>query len=174
MHVIRLRAADAAEYRSLMLHGYEHAADAFTTTAQERAAEPLAWWENRIADPRGMSVALGAIDDATLVGGVALEFSAKAKTRHTARLIGMYVLESHRRSGVAKALVEGAIGYVRSRSGVEVLSLTVTEGNDPALRLYRTCGFVEFGTEPMALLASTGYKAKVHMWRRVSDEFPAA
>jgi ribosomal protein S18 acetylase RimI-like enzyme len=42
--------------------------------------------------------------------------------------------------------------------------LTVTEGNAPAVHLYESCGFQAFGTEPMAVLTPTGYKAKVHMW----------
>jgi ribosomal protein S18 acetylase RimI-like enzyme len=174
MKVVRLTAADAAEYRSLMLHGYEHAADAFTSTAEERAAEPLSWWEKRIAHPRGLSVALGAIDEGKLVGSVALEFSAKPKTRHRVQLIGMYVLGSHRGRGIAKALVNAAIECVKSRPGVEVIGLVVTDGNEPALRLYKECGFAEFGTEPMGMLISTGYTARVHMWRRVSGEDPAA
>lgn len=42
--VVPLRAADAPAYRALMLHAYESAADAFTSTPQERAAAPLSWW----------------------------------------------------------------------------------------------------------------------------------
>jgi len=30
--------------------------------------------------------------------------------------------------------------------------------------LYERCGFRAFGTEPMAIATSAGYKAKVHMW----------
>jgi hypothetical protein len=47
MHVARLIAADAPRYRALMLHAYEVAADAFTSTPEERAAEPESWWVKR-------------------------------------------------------------------------------------------------------------------------------
>ena len=60
MHVTRLVATDAARYRQLMLHAYEVAADAFTSTPDERAAEPDSWWMNRIADPRSLSASFGA------------------------------------------------------------------------------------------------------------------
>lgn len=86
----------------------------------------------------------------------------------------MYVLDSHRGLGAGKALVHAAIECVRSRPGLEVIGLTVTEGNERARRLYRACGFEEFGAEPMAMLTSTGYKAKIHMWRRVRSEISAA
>lgn len=150
-----------------MLHAYEHAADAFTSTAEERAAEPLSWWEKRIADPQGLKVALGVHDEGKLIGTVALEFSAKPKTRHKVLLIGMYVVPSGRSLGAGRALVDAAIDLARSRPGVTVMGLTVTEGNAPAIRLYKACGFQEFGTEPMAMLTSSGYRGKVHMWRAV-------
>lgn len=51
MPIRALTQSDANEYRALMLQAYEFAADAFTSTAQERAVEPLGWWVHRIADP---------------------------------------------------------------------------------------------------------------------------
>jgi hypothetical protein len=49
MRVTALNPSAAAEYRELMLHAYEQAADAFTSTREERANEPESWWANRIA-----------------------------------------------------------------------------------------------------------------------------
>jgi ribosomal protein S18 acetylase RimI-like enzyme len=168
-----LATADAPRYRRLMLHAYEHASDAFTSTAQERAALPDAWWEKRIADPQGLSLAFGAFaDDGTLAGTVALEFSAKPKTKHKALLIGMYVLEACRGKGLGKALLQAAVAHTERRAGVLVITLTVTDGNESAIALYTAAGFGVFGTEPMALHTPTGYRAKVHMWRRVGEHTP--
>ena len=75
-----------------MLHAYEHAADAFTSTPEERTKESDEWWVKRIAHPEGMTVAFGDFDGKNLVGTVALEFSAKPKTKHKALVVGMYVL----------------------------------------------------------------------------------
>ena len=165
MHIDRLTAAHAMAYRSLMLLAYERAADAFTSTAEERAAEPLSWWANRIASANGLSAAFGAFHAQELVGTVAVEFSAKPKTRHKALMIGMFVRDTARGLGAGKALVRAAIEHARSRAGVLVMMLTATEGNEPAINLYASCGFKSFGTEPMAILTPSGYKPKVHMWR---------
>ncbi len=163
-----LAITDAPPYRRLMLHAYEHAPDAFTSTAPERAALPDAWWERRIADPQGLGIAFGGFaDDGTLAGTVALEFSAKPKTKHKALLIGMFVLEAYRGQGLGQALLQAALAHAERRAGVLVITLTVTEGNEPAIALYRAAGFNAFGTEPMAIHTPTGYQAKVHMWRRV-------
>ncbi len=163
MHVTRLQPSHAALYRQLMLEGYELAADAFTSSAEERAAEPDEFWVRRIADPSGMTAAFGAFEQQALVGTVALEFSAKPKTRHKALVIGMYVTPSARGKGAARALLKAAIDAAESSGGVLLLTLTVTEGNEPAIRLYRSAGFEVFGVEPMAILTPTGFKAKVHM-----------
>jgi ribosomal protein S18 acetylase RimI-like enzyme len=163
-----LVSADAARYRALMLEAYAQAPDAFTSTPQEREAEPESWWVRRIADPAGASVVFGACQGQALVGAVALEFSAKPKTRHKAHLIGMYVQPGARGSGAGKLLLAAAMAHLRTRCpDITVVVLTVTEGNTSAIRLYQSSGFAAFGTEPMAIRTPDGYKAKVHMACRV-------
>lgn len=165
MNIIALTADHAAQYRGLMLHGYEHAPDAFTSTPQERAAMPLSWWAQRIADPTGLGIAFGALDGENLVGTVALEFSAKPKTRHKAHLIGMYVLQAWRGHGLGRQLVAAALEHAAKRPGIALVTLTVSEGNAPAVALYESAGFQTFGVEPKAIRTSAGYIAKVHMWK---------
>ena len=161
--IAALTAADALPYRELMLEAYEQAADAFTSTAEERAKEPLAWWVHRIAPPSGLGQSFGAYLEGRLVGAVALEYSAKPKTRHAAHVLGMYLQPVARRSGAAAGLMRAVIEAANARPEVQMLRLTVTEGNEPAIRLYRAMGFSAWGTEPNAILTPTGFKAKVHM-----------
>lgn len=159
-----LTAGHLHPYRALMLHAYEHAPDAFTSTAAERAAEPDAWWIKRLADPAGSTAAFGAFVDGALVGTVALEFSAKPKTRHNALLIGMYVRPEARGRGLARGLMQAAIAFCRRRGGIEVITLTVTDGNAPAVALYESAGFRTFGLEPKAIRGAAGWLAKRHLW----------
>jgi ribosomal protein S18 acetylase RimI-like enzyme len=163
MRVARLAAADAPRYRALMLHAYEVASDAFTSTLEERAAEPESWWVNRIAGPHCLSASFGAFRADELVGTVTIEFSAKPKTKHKCHLIGMFVDESARGLGAGKALVRAALEAAAARPGIVAVTLTVTEGNASAIGLYESCGFRPFGVEPMAIATPTGFKAKVHM-----------
>lgn len=163
MHVTTLTAADAARYRELMLEAYVEAADAFTSTAEERRTQPLSWWEGRIAAPFGLSLCFGAFLGERLVGTVALEFSAKPKARHSALVLGMYLRPEARGQGVGVLLMRSAIGAARARPELRVLRLTLTEGNLAAQRLYESVGFVVWGVEPLAICTPTGYKGKVHM-----------
>jgi ribosomal protein S18 acetylase RimI-like enzyme len=170
MRVSRLTATDAARYRAFMLHAYEAAADAFTSTAEERAAEPESFWVKRIADPGSLSVAFGAFIEDELAGTVTIEFAAKPKTRHKAHLIGMFVSEALRGRGAGRALVEAALAAASERPGVLVVTLTVTQGNDAAIALYESCGFRTFGIEPMAIATPGGFRSKVHMWLQLRHD----
>ncbi len=174
MHVALLTAADVAQYRALMLEAYADAADAFTSTLEERAALPAAWWVKRIADPAGQSAAFGAFSEGELVGAVALEFSSRPKTRHKALLIGMYVKPAARAAGAGRLLVEHALAFAAARPGLLVITLTVTLGNAPAESLYRSVGFREFGVEPMAIQGQAGYLAKVYMYKQLGGTESAA
>ncbi len=164
MTVAVLTAADAAPYKALMLHAYEHAADAFTSTPQERAKEPDAWWMQRLSHPEGLTVAFGYFEGGSLVGTVALEFSAKPKTRHKALIVAMYVLGPARNKGAARALLQAAILFCKERGDIRAVQLGVTEANTPAISLYASLDFTPYGVEPMAVLTPAGFRSKVHMW----------
>lgn len=174
MRITALTAADAPQYRELMLEAYVHAADAFTSTAEERAQEPLSWWANRIASAAGTSQSFGAFHSEQLVGTVALEYSVKPKTRHSALVIGMYVRPEARRLGAGALLMRAAVAAAQARPGIRMLRLTVTQGNEAAIRLYESVGFSAWGVEPMAILTPSGFKAKVHMSLPLSGAAPAA
>ena len=141
MHIEVLSAANAMQYKSVMLHAYEHAADAFTSTPDERAKEPDSWWVKRIADPEKLTVAFGVFDNSHLIGTVALEFSPKPKTKHKALVVGMYVMPNWREKGVARALLQAAIEHCVTRGDIRSVQLEVTDGNAPALALYEKWGF---------------------------------
>jgi predicted acetyltransferase len=121
MRVSILTPADVVAYRTLMLEAYEKAPDAFTTTAAEREAEPESWWVKRIGSADGLSTSFGAWKDSSLVGAVALEYSAKPKTRHSALVLGMYVQPQERGKAVGLALLKSAIAAASSKP--EILSL---------------------------------------------------
>ncbi len=164
MHVAPLTAADAPAYRALMLAAYARDADAFTSTPQEREAAPPDWWVNRIAAPSGLAQGFGAFDGPRLLGGVALEFSDKPKTRHSVLVVGMAVQPGARRQGAGKALMQAAVAHARARPGLRVMRLTVTEGNTAAIGLYESLGFRAWGVEPMAIAGQAGgLLGKVHM-----------
>jgi GNAT superfamily N-acetyltransferase len=161
----RLEPKHAAEYRALMLQAYAQHPDAFTSSVAEREALPLSWWQARLSpEPDANDVVFGAFHGDALVGTVGLSFEAREKVRHKAMLFGMVVLPARRRLGLGQQLVGAALECARSRHGVLVVQLTVTQGNAQAQALYARNGFVEFGVEPYAVAVRQGFVSKVHMW----------
>ena len=169
MTIRRLVPSDVAAYRALMIEAYDRHPDAFTSSASERAALPLSWWQARLAaDDASAETVFGAFDDDRLVGVAGLAFEKRAKVRHKATLFGMYVLPVARGRGAGEALVRAALAFARSR-GIKIVQLTVTQGNAAAESLYRRCGFDAFGLEPYAVAIGDEYASKVHMWCDVAE-----
>ena len=165
MTIRPLGVADVIAYRDLMLEAYEAHPDAFTSSAAERAALPLAWWERRLgADSDGNEVVVGAFDGAALAGVAGLSFERREKAKHKATLFGMYVPDARRQQGIGRSLVLGVLAQARARPGMRVVHLTVTQGNTAAEALYEQCGFVRFGIEPFAIAVAGRFLSKVHMW----------
>ena len=166
----RLIPADAAAYRALMLEAYASTPEAFTSSVAEREPLPLDWWSARIAaTPDAHERVVGAFVDAQLAGVAGLAFEQRERTRHKAILFGLYVRPAARRAGVARALVQAVLGEARRSPLTRVVQLTVTASNEAAVRLYAGCGFVPFGTEPLAVRFGDGFITKTHMWCDVAD-----
>jgi ribosomal protein S18 acetylase RimI-like enzyme len=164
----RLVPSDASQHRALMLEAYETAPDAFTSSVTEREKLPLEWWAARMSDaPDAAELVCGAFVADEFVGAAGLMFEQRERTKHKATLFGMYVRPKARGLGVAKRLVEEILRQARLSPLTEVVQLTVTESNAAAVGLYRSCGFVTFGTEPLAVKLGEHFITKLHMWHRV-------
>ncbi len=171
MLIVRLTPCHAADYRALMLEAYATHPDAFTSTVAERERLPLSWWSARVgADPAAGRLVLGAFDGTELAGVVGLSFEQREKVHHKATLFGMYVRPRWQRRGIGRQLVLSAMTHARERPGVNVVQLTVTETNGPAVAMYESCGFLRFGVEPLAVAVGSEYVAKVYMWRRIDPD----
>lgn len=165
MEIRRLMSADAAAYRDFMLEGYALHPVAFTASVAEREPFPMTWWEGRVKDgDQAEEIVVGAFDEQRLVGVAGLQFEQRPKTRHKAFLYGMYVHADYTNRGLGRRLVVTLLQEARRRSGIRIVTLTVTEGNREAEALYMKCGFASFGVEPFAISLDDGFASKVHMW----------
>ncbi len=166
----KLQQSDGGIYRALMLRAYSEHDTAFTSTFEERAGKAVEWWTKRLQDPT--SVTLGAFDVSdSLIGTVRLEAYQRVRERHKIALSAMYVMKDHAGSGVGRRLLDEALAEARKLNGIEIINLTVTADNLPAVRLYSKLGFQSFGRETRAVKAAQGYLDKLHMWRPVSADY---
>jgi ribosomal protein S18 acetylase RimI-like enzyme len=158
---IRLLAPpDAAAWRALRLRALREHPDAFTSGYEEDEQLPLSVSADRLASSR--VTFWGAFMRSELCGMVGLERETRAKNRHKATVVAMYVAPEAAGQGLGRQLLQALIAECRAE-GIESLVLTVTEGNARAQGLYEQAGFRSFGIEPRAIkLGATAY-AKNHM-----------
>jgi hypothetical protein len=165
---------DADATHALRLEGLERHPDAFLSDAdEERAAGPLATRRRleRNAASDGASVLFGAFDGERLVGMTGLVREKARKRRHRGCIVAVYVRVADRGRGIGGRLLDAALEHARTLNGVEVVYLSTSAGNEPALRAYASRGFRVWGTEPDALrVAGRGFD-EVHLQVRL-DEAP--
>jgi ribosomal protein S18 acetylase RimI-like enzyme len=161
MQIRRLTIDDAPDYRALRLRSFREHPEAFTTSWEELEQQPVAETAKRLAsaDMKWW----GAFDEGRLAGYVGLDRETRAKSRHKATLVGMYVAPEFAGRGIGRALVDALLGQARA-DGIELIVLTVTENNSKAAQLYERCGFRSFGIEPHAIKTGGRAYAKNHMY----------
>jgi ribosomal protein S18 acetylase RimI-like enzyme len=167
MQIRRLAPADATLYRSLRLRALREHPDAFTSSYEEDSSQPLEASAARL----GAHAFWGAYEGAELRGFVGLERERRAKNRHKATVVGMYVAPEAAAHGVGRGLMDALIAHAR-REGLKHLVLTVTDGNGTARHLYESAGFRSFGIEPDAIRVDGRAYAKNHMHLELGPAAP--
>jgi RimJ/RimL family protein N-acetyltransferase len=160
MEIRRLTPDDAREYRALRIRALWEFPEAFTSSYEEDEKQPIETWEVRLGGE--LMMFWGAFESGALCGMVGLERERRAKNRHKAIVIGMYVSQEYFGAGMGRALIDALLAEARS-IGLEVLVLTVTEGNTVATNFYEAAGFRSFGIEPKAIKVDGRYYGKNHM-----------
>ena len=98
-----------------------------------------------------------------LIGAIGCERDMRVKVRHIGHIVGMMVRGETQGRGVGRALLDGCLSEARRAEGLAMLTLSVTAGNDPAIRLYERTGFSRYGSLPRAIFVGGQYHAKDQM-----------
>jgi RimJ/RimL family protein N-acetyltransferase len=158
----RLGPGDAAQYQALRREGFVRFPRLFRYAPEDEDEVAPAEVERRLAE---QFVAGGFVDGA-LAGIAGFSRFSGRKLRHKGLLWGMYVRPEAQGTGLGGALVEAVLDHARGQ--VEVVQLTVMDGNPRARRLYERHGFVEYGREPAAVKAGDEYLDEILMIKRLA------
>lgn len=151
-----LSAVDAGTFQALRLQGLLECPSAFGSSHAEEARRSLGQVREHLAGS-AERVFLGLFADKSLVGTVGVGREPGLKERHIAFLRSMYAAPQVRGQGAGRQLLDAALRQARSWAGVEQVTLSVTAGNEAAVRLYRSAGFLEAGRMPRALKIGAHY-----------------
>lgn len=158
-----VRAEEWAEVRELRLAALRDPAApiAFVETIEEALARPEEFWRERAgrfeldgsswqfvaeaADGRWLGSVTARIEEA----GEPAAFGRVSEMRQVL-LVGVFVAEGWRGSGMTEALFRAAVEWAWSLEGLERVRLFVHEDNERAQRFYQRFGFVRSGVrEPV-------------------------
>ena len=104
-----------------------------------------------------------ALVDGIVVGTAGIEaVGKKHKVKHRASF-GISVLKEYWGFGVGRALTDACIDCAR-KAGYKQLELDVVAENTRAIKLYESCGFVEYGRNPLGFNSRiSGYQELILM-----------
>jgi ribosomal protein S18 acetylase RimI-like enzyme len=84
-----------------------------------------------------------AVAEANVVGWCDVAPKPRPTLAHSG-ILGMGVISEYRRQGIGRALLNATLAAAQAKS-MKRIELTVRVDNDPARRLYESCGFVVEG-----------------------------
>ncbi|CCE07071.1 putative acetyltransferase, GNAT family [Bradyrhizobium sp. STM 3843] len=126
------------------------------------------FWQNSLtAASRGERIVLGAFDGENLIGTVTLLLALPPNQPHRAEIAKMLVRLSHRRRGVASALMGAAEAVAQARG--RTLLVLDTAVDDGASDLYERLGFQLTGIIPdYAVKPYGGLTGTKIYWKRIA------
>ena len=143
---------DVSAFRALRLEGLQLHPEAFASDYATQAAYPDSYWQQRVAgicnNPQQIFYLAQAADQ--LVGMTGIVRGESVKNQHSALIISVYVQPAYRSLGLGQQLLQACLKWARQQ-GVSIVKLGVAVKNQPAVKCYQRCGFVEYGREPQAL-----------------------
>jgi len=157
IQIRQLSPADAASFRELRLEGLRLNPEAFGSTYDFEKEQPIDRYTSWLTN----SSIFGAFQNSELIGTASFTQLSGQKDSHKGLLRAMYVRPTHRRSGAGRQLVQAIIDHARPK--VEQLQLAVVSTNQPALRLYQSLGFQQYGLEKNALKHNNQYSDEILM-----------
>jgi ribosomal protein S18 acetylase RimI-like enzyme len=165
MEVRKLTETDAEAFWNIRLRALRDNPESFGATYEEILERGIAGVSQglRRSEAAPDDATFGAFDGNTIIGIATFQREQGVKRRHKGVIWGMYVPHELRRKGVGKALVEAAIAYAKTLTGLEQINLAVVLTSKEARKLFISMGFETYGLERHALKLHDRYFDQEHM-----------
>ena len=167
MIIRKLTIQDVESFISFRAEGLKNTPEAFGESLKEFNQKSLESIKSTFPNSN-TNFLVGMFDEQKLVGVVGFFQNRSEKMKHKAGIWGMFVTPSYRKQGIARKLMEFAIEKGKEIVEVKQISLGVVSTNIAAKELYKSLGFVSYGTEPRAICVDGTYYDEDHMVMMIS------
>jgi ribosomal protein S18 acetylase RimI-like enzyme len=169
-----LTSEDADEWWRLRLESLQRDPQAFSASAEDGQSLTADDVRKRFNSDGPDFFVMGAFEDEKLTGMCGFFREKGLKTRHKARVWGVYVTPLSRGKGLGRRLLQALLDHAASLDGIEQILLSVATTQSAAVALYRSLGFQSYGREPQALKVNGQFIDEEYMARpnRPQDSRP--
>jgi ribosomal protein S18 acetylase RimI-like enzyme len=147
VEIRRLTEHDAEILWHLRLAALERDPQAFAESAAHHRSTAVEAYAERLRSGGSENVVFGAFEDSELVGMAGL-YREQTEARRQGRIWGMFVRTEYRGRGAGRALLGAILTHAKNEAGLDAVALEVAETQEPARRLYLSCGFRTTGEGP--------------------------
>ena len=142
--LIRLTAEWVSAYRDIRLESLKDRPQSFASSYERESAWPVKTYASRLTN----SYTMGVVVDGALAAIATLIPSEHAVMPHKATIVAVYVRPAYRGNGYARMLMEALIAEAAQH--YEQIIISVEAENTPAIHVYKSLGFEQYGFEPRA------------------------
>jgi ribosomal protein S18 acetylase RimI-like enzyme len=146
-----LTSEDADEWWRLRLESLQRDPQAFSASVEDGQSLTADDVRKRFNSDAPDFFVMGAFEDEKLTGMCGFFREKGLKTRHKARVWGVYVTSASRGKGLGRSLLQALLDRAATIDGVDQILLSVATTQSAAIALYRSLGFQSYGCEPRAL-----------------------
>lgn len=164
--------SEAEAYKALRLEGLTKDPISFANTYDEMAVRTV---DDIIAELKANIVVGVLMENSELIGVGGIRREAPGKMNHKGIIYGNFVRQDVRGRGVGKLIMSDLEKRARATApsdllpAFEELQLRVVEGNEPAIRLYKSMGYKEFGFAARAVRYQGKYVGEHYMHKYLID-----
>lgn len=133
--------------KDLMLKALSDDPYAFSVSFDEYSQNSDAWWHSYIDGYLiGLKDAMFiALENEKIVGMVGVLYDTKARKKHIASIVWLYVDQDNRGKGVGRSLMEEVLKKISEINTISKVSLLVNSKQEQAIKMYSSLGFKNNG-----------------------------
>ena len=135
----------------------------FVDSPEELRTISVEEFATRLRSDNAENFIVGAFEQHAAVGMVGCYQEAPLKRRHKAWIWGVFVNPAARGRGIARCLMQAAIGRAKAIDGVDMVMLTVSVDQPAPRKLYESLGFRSIGVEPKGIKIGNQHHDEEHM-----------